>query len=239
MRITIVVGAALGLMLAGFVMLRYQRATAAHEQEPLLVAQAAAAPEVQANAPRQEAGQNRFPAPSVEDAPRPPYAYRAEWGSNALKAAETLPYPGYPAGPSGDPETMELMRQDQQLEQEVQSLVRQLADNDDDKQGSELKEKLSAALEKQFDMQQKLRELEVSRIEARVQKLRDLVRKRTDSRRKIIDNRREQLLNDAEGLGWNSATAAGVRYVPPPMLGLPGSTRTEMIPVTVPPRQQQ
>jgi hypothetical protein len=92
-----------------------------------------------------------------------------------------------------------------------------LADTDDDKQRAELKDKLSQALDRQFDTQQKLRELEVSRIEARVQKLRELIRKRTDSRRKIIDNRYEQLLNDADGLGWTSAGAAGPQYRPQPV----------------------
>ncbi|HEV3342424.1 MAG TPA: hypothetical protein VG125_18785 [Pirellulales bacterium] len=119
----------------------------------------------------------------------------------------TMPPPG------DDPETNELTSQDQQIEQEVQSLARQLADSDD-KQRGELKDKLAAALEKQFDVQQKLRQIEISRIEARVQKLRDLVRKRTESRRKIIDNRFEQLLNDADGLGWNSAKGGGIQVVP-------------------------
>lgn len=126
-------------------------------------------------------------------------------------------YPGAPAG--GDPETNELTSQDQQFEQEVQSLERQLAATDDEKAKADLKEKLAAALEHQFDAQQKLRQLEISRIEARVQKLRGLVQKRTESRRKIIDNRLEQLLNDAEGLGWSSGTAAGVPLFPH---GLPG-----------------
>jgi hypothetical protein len=152
----------------------------------------------------------------------------------------TPPNPFYPPGqafypvpqPGNDPETNELTSQDQQLEQEVQSLARQLADSDDDKQRAELKDKLAAALEKQFDAQQKLRQLEISRIEARVQKLRDLVRKRTESRRKIIDNRFEQLLNDAEGLGWNSTKGGGIQFVPP---GNPGTKPRAELPHTLAP----
>ncbi|HWB09312.1 MAG TPA: hypothetical protein VG826_08815 [Pirellulales bacterium] len=144
------------------------------------------------------------------------------------------PHPNYAQGnafypvlaPADDPEANELTSQDQQLEQEVQSLARQLADGSDDKQRADLKDKLAAALEKQFDVQQKLRQLEISRIEARVQKLRDLVRKRTDSRRKIIDGRLEQLLSDAEGLGWNSTKGAGVHFVP------------YGVPATMPPRPE-
>jgi hypothetical protein len=154
------------------------------------------------------------PAPSafspVPAPPQPSYA-RGHW-------FYTVPAPG------DDPEANELTSQDQQLEQEVQSLARQLADSEDDKQRADLKEKLGAALEKQFDVQQKLREREISRIEARVEKLRGLVRKRTESRRKIIDGRFEQLLNDAEGLGWNSAKAPSLQVVP------------YGVPATVPPR---
>lgn len=116
-------------------------------------------------------------------------------------------------GPSSDPETNELTRQDQQLEAEAQSLERQLADAENEKQRADLKEKLTSTLEKQFDTQQKLRELEVSRIEARVRKLRGMIQRRGDSRRKIIDNRLEQLLNDAEGLGWSSSSG-GPQYPP-------------------------
>ncbi|MGH7134861.1 MAG: hypothetical protein ACREHD_03925 [Pirellulales bacterium] len=127
----------------------------------------------------------------------------------------------FPVASAADPETHALTAQDQQLEAEVQSLARQLTDDDNDQQRTELKQKLSAALEKQFDAQQKLRELEISRIEARVQKLRDLVRKRTDARRKIIDNRYEQLLNDAEGLGWNSTASGAVQFGRPNPAGFP------------------
>jgi hypothetical protein len=133
--------------------------------------------------------------------------------------------------PVDDPEMNELAHQDQQLEQEVQSLVRQLADSDDDKSKAELKDKLAATLDKQFDAQQKLRQLEISRIEARVKKLQDLVRKRTESRRKIIDNRMEQLLNEAEGLEWGNAARAGSQGIPQLF---PGS-RPGMRPAGVPP----
>lgn len=105
----------------------------------------------------------------------------------------------------------ELMSQNQQLEQDVRSLTAQFAEVKDEQQRAGLKRKLSATLEKQFDTQQNLRELEVEQIEARLQKLRELINKRADSRRRIIDNRLEQLLNDAEGLGWGESPGADNR----------------------------
>jgi hypothetical protein len=142
-------------------------------------------------------------------------------------------YPGAPQGT--DPETNELTSQDQQFEQEVQSLVRQLATADEEKTKSELKDMLAATLERQFDTQQKLRQLEISRIQSRVDKLRGLLQKRTESRRKMIDNRLEQLLNDADGLGWSSGTASGVQYVPHALPGGFGPPKPATPPALAPP----
>jgi hypothetical protein len=100
---------------------------------------------------------------------------------------------------------------------QAESLAKQLADASDEKQKAELKEKLQDTLGRQFDTQQKARELEVARIEAKVKKLRDTITKRHDARRTIIDKRLDQLLSEAEGLGWNSPSAGGGHaavYVP-------------------------
>lgn len=227
MRLTLIVGGALLLALGGLALFQLHSATAAHNQLPLhtklRLAQAVAPP-----APADDVAQ----VGDAEVAPADNAAERPERLTGTGAATATPPAAGgttvfqNAAGPGGpraiqpsggvlearvgsvlDPFD-ELTSEDQQLEQEVQSLARQLADGGDEKQRAELKDKLAAALEKQFDAQQKLREQEVSQIEARVRKLRDLIHKRTDSRRKIIDNRLEQLLNDAEGLGWSSAAGA-------------------------------
>jgi hypothetical protein len=109
-------------------------------------------------------------------------------------------------------EMSRLNAQDAQLAHEAESLAKQLADASDEKQRSEIKEKLHATLTQQFDAQQKVRELEVSRIEAKVKKLRDTIAKRNDARRTIIDKRFDQLLSEADGLGWNSPSASGPGY---------------------------
>lgn len=247
MRIALIVGAVITLTVAGFVVSRHQIAAAQGEQRAVQVAIQAAPPtERSADTAPAAAGLNQpLPPPELRPAPTP--AVRAVETAPPLLGITTesqpqppanygtpsntfvpTPYGGWQrdfafpiAASAADPETQALTAQDQQLEAEVQALARQLADSGDEKERADLKEKLAAALEKQFDAQQKLRELEISRIEARVQKLRDLVRKRTDARRKIIDNRYEQLLNDAEGLGWNSTAPGAVQFRPNPA-GLPG-----------------
>ncbi|HET6882566.1 MAG TPA: hypothetical protein VFI31_20535 [Pirellulales bacterium] len=246
MRLTLAIGAATLLAFAGVAVVLHERAVAqqaaAAQRE---AAEAAAQPANRTSSPSAAEPSTTPPAtdgnpvafdPYADRAPTPPGNAVAGYPPATYNSVQA-PYGAVQGGwgpPAADPELAELTSQDQQLEVEVQTLARQLADSDDDKQRAELKPRLAAALEKQFDAQQKLREMEISRIEARVQKLRDLVRKRTDSRRKIIDNRYEQLLNDAEGLGWNSTASNGVQYAP---LGLPQSPGRlpGMRPITMPP----
>ena len=129
------------------------------------------------------------------------------------------------SGEAGSEEMAGLSAQDAQLGQEAESLARQLADAGDDKQKAEIKEKLQDTLSRQFDAQQKARELEVVRIEAKVKKLRETITKRNEARRTIIDKRFDQLQSEAEGLGWNSPPsggAFGTVYVPQATTATPG-----------------
>ena len=105
---------------------------------------------------------------------------------------------------SADPELEKLHAQEAQIEGEVHSLLAQYGQTEKEGDRSAIKKKLSASLEKQFDLQQKRRDLEVARIEAQLKRLRELIKKRSDSRQTIIDKRLDQVLQEAEGLGWTS-----------------------------------
>lgn len=106
--------------------------------------------------------------------------------------------------PEHDEEMQQLRRQEAELAHKSQSLVRKLADADDTTDRTPIVNELEDTIGKQFDVQQQVRELEVSRIEAKVKKLRETITKRAGARAAIVRNRREQLLQEAEGLGWNS-----------------------------------
>jgi hypothetical protein len=99
-----------------------------------------------------------------------------------------------------------------QLGQQAESLVKQLADATDANDRAKLKQTLEETLTQQFDTQQKVRELEVASIEARVKKLRDTISKRNEARRTIIERRLDQLVRESEGLGWNSPAVGTVGY---------------------------
>jgi len=106
-------------------------------------------------------------------------------------------------GRSGrDPELTKLLVAESSAEREVNGLVAEYSRKEDEKERAKIKEKLSAALSKQFDLQQKRREHELARVEAQVKKLRELMKKRGEERKAIIDRRLDQLMREAEGLGW-------------------------------------
>ncbi|HEX5446803.1 MAG TPA: hypothetical protein VFW87_23500 [Pirellulales bacterium] len=116
-------------------------------------------------------------------------------------------------------ELQKFKQQEAELAQQSQSLVKKLAETEDDAERTGLVNELEETISKQFDVQQQVRELELSRIEAKVKKLRETITKRSNARAAIVRNRREQLLQEAEGLGWNSpehshAGGAGVFYQP-------------------------
>ena len=128
----------------------------------------------------------------------------------AQPATQATPYPDpytplartFPS--ANDSEMNKLLNDEGAAEREVTKLTRQFVDTEDGTERSKIKSSLSAALEKEFDLQQKRRELELARVEAQIKKVRELMRKRTDNRQSIIDRRLDQIVREAEGLGWSS-----------------------------------
>lgn len=103
-----------------------------------------------------------------------------------------------------DEEFTRLGRREAELAQQSQSLLRKFAETEGNADRAPIVDDLEETIGKQFDIQQQMRELEVSRIEAKVKQLRETLTKRAGARAAIIGNRREQLVREAEGLGWNS-----------------------------------
>jgi len=115
--------------------------------------------------------------------------------------------------PSLDMEMDKLVTQEAVAEREVASLMESYAHTEGDTERSQIKSKVAAALEKAFDLQQKRRELELSRVEARVKKIRELMQRRSDARQSIIDKRLDQLLREADGLGWTPPPGVNVQQI--------------------------
>ena len=110
-----------------------------------------------------------------------------------------------------DPEIRKLQNEEATLEREAAGVVKEYIKTENEAQRGNLKAKLSAVLAKEFDLQQKRREIELARLETHMKKLRDMMNKRNTARRTIVEQRLDQLLREAEGLGWN-APAKGAPY---------------------------
>jgi hypothetical protein len=108
---------------------------------------------------------------------------------------------GQPMQPR-DPELAALCDAEVGAAREVNRLTAEYSKTEGNEARTKIKDKLAAALEKQFTAQQKRRELELARVEAQVKKLRELMKKRDEQRKTIIDNRLDQLVREADGLGW-------------------------------------
>lgn len=76
------------------------------------------------------------------------------------------------------------------------------AEKDDEKK--DIRKKLADVLAKQFDAQVEKQQKELADLEKQIANLKALLKKRTDAKTTIIDRRMDQLIQDAEGLGWNA-----------------------------------
>jgi len=118
-----------------------------------------------------------------------------------------------------DPEMLKLVNEEAKSEREAALLIKEYARTDNEGGREKLKTKLADVLGKEFDLQQKRRDLDLARLEAKVKKLRDLMKKRTDARQTIVDKRLDQLIREAEGLGWTVPPGPGLpratEFVPP------------------------
>jgi hypothetical protein len=101
-----------------------------------------------------------------------------------------------------DPEMTKLISSENSAAFEVNRLIADYKRTDKDEEKAKIKTKLGDALTKQFDAQQKRRDLELTRLEEKVKKVRALMKKRDEERKTIVDKRLDQLVREAEGLGW-------------------------------------
>ena len=106
-------------------------------------------------------------------------------------------------------EVLGLRHEDQKLETEVQSLLGQYAAEKDEGSKDDVREKLTEALQQQFDLRQKMRDQEITQLEEQIKRLRELFEKREAAKSKIIQARFDQLIRGAEGLGWDGNIGGG------------------------------
>jgi hypothetical protein len=115
---------------------------------------------------------------------------------------------------AGNPDAAKLHEAETDAAREAQSLVNYVRKSSSVKVRAELREKLRAALLRQFDLQQKRRALEIANIEERLAKYKQLMNKRNASRDSIVNRRLDQLTGVGDDLGWDDTGLGSAQPTP-------------------------
>lgn len=124
-------------------------------------------------------------------------------------------YGGGPPGPGGmrgpgmdweqlrrdDPEMFELMKSDQDMEGQEFELAEQLRKAKGEQRDA-LKKQIQEVVQKHFDVRQKRRQLNLTRIEQDLQRMRDELKRREEARESIIKRRTMELVGDRDELDF-------------------------------------
>ena len=100
-----------------------------------------------------------------------------------------------------DPEMYELMKSDTEMERQEFDLSDQLRQAKGD-QREALKKQIQELVQKHFDVRQKRRQLNLTRIEQDLQRMRDELKRREDARESIIKRRAQELVGDHDDLDF-------------------------------------
>jgi len=90
------------------------------------------------------------------------------------------------------------------LQNQSVQLAHQIAKAEDDDEKKGLRKKLTQVLEEIFDGHLKEQQKDLDDLEKQVARLKKLLSKRREAKETIVERRLEQLVQDAEGLGWNA-----------------------------------
>ncbi len=94
-----------------------------------------------------------------------------------------------------------------QLQTESAPLARQYVAAEKQEEKKQIRQKLSDTLSQQFDVHIKEQQKELEDLEKQIATLRSVLKKRIDAKATIVERRVEQLIQDAEGLGWNAPSS--------------------------------
>jgi hypothetical protein len=93
----------------------------------------------------------------------------------------------------------------QQLQEQSSQLAKQYITTEKSDEKQNIRKKLADVLNQQFDMHMQRQEKELAALEKEIADLRSLMKKRQDAKAAIVDRRIDQVIQDAEGLGWNAS----------------------------------
>ena len=93
------------------------------------------------------------------------------------------------------------------LSQETVQLAQQYVKATKEDEKKEIRKKLTDVLSQQFDQRLQQQQKEVDDLEKQIASLKDVLKKRTAAKATIVERRIDQLVQEAEGLGWNNPSS--------------------------------
>lgn len=126
-----------------------------------------------------------------------------------VPSGQAPPTPGVPtttrlASPNSYFQGMRPAGHPDQLQARIAQLAQQFVKETNVDKKKEIRGKLTEALGQQFDQRIQQQQKELEELEKQVASLKAVLKKRLDAKPAIVDRRIEQLLQEAEGLGWNA-----------------------------------
>jgi|GEM_PF-6275780 len=100
-----------------------------------------------------------------------------------------------------DPERYELSLQDLKLQRESQELAKRIHEADESERAA-LSTQLRQRLTAQFEVRQKVRQLEIRALEKRIEEMKKQLDERSKSSQQLIDDRHEELTNRRKHIKW-------------------------------------
>ena len=93
----------------------------------------------------------------------------------------------------------------QQSQSQTGKLTQQYLNAQKAEEKQEIRTKLKDLVNQQFDVRMEQQKKELESLEKELTDLRALLKKRQDAKTAIVDRRIDQLIEDAQGMGWNAS----------------------------------
>jgi hypothetical protein len=90
-------------------------------------------------------------------------------------------------------------------QEEASTLAQKLAKTEKEDEKREIRKKLTDILNQQFDQHIEQQKKELADLEKQIADLKEVLKKRLDNKSAIVDRRIDQLMQEAQGLGWNTS----------------------------------
>ena len=156
-------------------------------------------------------GPRRPPSSSSRSRPPTGGAYGGSYGqpANVYDPMGTTggrysfyPYTNRPRPRKPDPEMEKLLEQDAKMEQQAHVFAKQFREAEDQPQRAKVRGNVEVLTKEHFDLRQKRRELELSRLEEQLERVRASIKKRNEVKDLIIQRRVARLLGEEDDLAF-------------------------------------